>query len=489
MTATDERPQITRRITQRLSLTDLGNARRLVQHFGVGLRHVGPMNQWLYFDGTRWVRDVTGEVERCAKEAARAIREEADLFDEPEKVWKWERSSKNKTKIFDMIRLAATEPGIAIEPSALDSDPWVLNAKNGVVNLRTGKIEEHSPDDLITRICDAEFDAEATSPEWDGFLAKLTDGDPELEAYLQRAIGCAVSGAENEKALFVFLGPGDTGKSTLLRIIMQVLGDYAIQAERNLLLSRAHEPHPTGIADLFGRRMAVCTEVNPEQRFDVALVKQLTGGDRLKARRMRQDFFEFDPTHTLFLACNDVPRFDPTDEALWNRHHIVPFSNRIPANQQNPHLADELLERSEAILAWVVQGCLEWQRDGLGEPESLRSTKAEHRAKVDPVFRFIEEHFERDDSSSVEATLIYGLFKAFASANGLQELTQRKFGARLTSMGIPRGRGPNGRTTYIGVRTLKDLNLPPLSTQHERDSLITEDPSDGSAVETCDASR
>ena len=237
---------------------------------------------------------------------------EQDLHEDSEKLFRWCRTSKNRTRLDAMVALAKSEPGIAITPGDLDADPWLLNVQNGTVDLRTGELRPHVSEDLQTKICHAEYHPGATSDRWERFLDDICDRNDALKSYLKRAVGCSLSGEENEKALFVLWGEGDTGKTTFIRAIMVVLGDYAIQAERNLLLQRSHEAHPTGIADLLGRRLAICTEITKDQRFDSGLVKQLTGGDRLKARRMRQDFFEFDPTHTLWLACNDVPRVDVT---------------------------------------------------------------------------------------------------------------------------------------------------------------------------------
>ena len=378
-------PGVGNPIDFKLSLADLGNAQRLVHYFGKYLRWVGPLGKWFYFDGRRWVADETGEVMRCAKATALAIRKETEAWSpDPGELFKWAGKSKSRERLQAMVSLAASEPGIALVPGQLDADPWLLNVENGTLDLRTGKLRLHEPDDLQTKMCNAAYSVHATSERWERFLDEITGGSAALKGLLQRAVGCSLSGAENEKMLFILWGEGDTGKTTFLRIVMEVLGDYAIQAERNLLLQRKHEAHPTGVADLLGRRMAVCTEVSKDQRFDSALVKQLTGGDRLKARRMRQDFFEFDPTHTLWLACNDVPQVDLSDQALENRLCIMHFTHRIPVEQQDKYLVDRLLEDRTAILAWAVQGCLAWQREGLNAAPTLAQANEELHSRVDP---------------------------------------------------------------------------------------------------------
>lgn len=448
-------------------MADLGNAQRLVHYFGEHIRWVGALGQWFYFDGQRWVPDETGELMRCAKATALAIPKEHQAWDEDgrDKLFRWARTSKSRPRLEAMLSLAASEPDIALLPEQLDANPWLLNVENGTVDLKTGALRPHAPEDLLTRTTWAEYDPEAESDRWDDFLGTITDGSEQLARYLQRAIGCALSGAENEKALFILHGAGDTGKTTFLRVIMEVLGEYAIQAERNLLLQRSHEPHPTGIADLFGRRLAVCTEVNKSQKFDAALVKQLTGGDRLRARRMRQDFFEFEPTHTLFLACNDVPGFDPTDGALWRRLKIIPFDRRIPIDEQDPHLVEKLLEDREAILAWAVQGCIAWQPEGLGEPKRLNQAAESHRQHVDPIYRFVQEDCESVPGHEIGATDLYENYKAAEKTHGRMPRSQKEFGSRLSDLGILRDRGSTGRTTYRGIRPLKNLKDSPLSTE------------------------
>ena len=477
-------PEVGEPIDFRLSLADLGNAQRLVHYFGARLRWVKPLNRWFYFDGQRWAVDETGEVMRCAKATALAIAKEADAWpSDEEALWKWAKTSKGRSRLEAMIVLAGTEPSIALIPDQLDADPWLLNVLNGTVDLRTGELRAHDAADLQTKICYADYSPGATSDRWERFLDDICERNDALKGFLKRAVGCSLSGDENEKALFVLWGEGDTGKTTFIRAVMEVLGDYAVQAERNLLLQRKHEAHPTGIADLFGRRLAVCTEVNKDQRFDEGLVKQLTGGDRLKARWMRQDFFEFDPTHTLWLACNDVPHVDPSGGAMWNRLFIIPFTNAIPVEQQDKHLVDGLLEDAEAILAWAVEGCMEWQQEGLGEPPELARAKAQQRKLVDPVYRFIDEGCDLTDGPSIEATILYEVFKKWASRRGLPVLTQKVFGSRLSAMGLSKGRGSNGRTLYKGVGLLKDLNHSPLSAQQSEVGVITEDPSEGSEEE------
>ena len=461
--------------------TDMGNARRLVRRYGGGIRWVGPWSQWLVYDGMRWALDERERIMRFAKLTATKIRQEAKRHSDPDQLYKWANQSQSQHRLRAMVEVARSDHRVAILPARLDADPWLLNVQNGTVDLRTGGLRPHCADDLLSKLCNAEYHLGLESERWQTFLDDITNGSTELQSYLKRVAGCTLSGAENEKRLFVLWGEPDTGKTTFVSAIMHVLGDYALQAERSLLLERRNEAHPTGIADLFGRRLAVCSEPSAGQRFDSGLVKQLTGGDRLTARKMRQDFREFDPTHTIWLACNDIPQISPEDEAMWGRLGVIPFMHRVPEDEQNKHLVEELKEHRNAILTWAIEGCLEWQERGLDEPEELIRAKEEHRKLTDPVFRFLHETSALlSGSSAVEATVLFKRFQAWAIDEGLIPESQRVFGIRLTALGACRGRGPTGKTIYLGTGPLKDLNDSPLSNQVEPVDLVSEDPSEGS---------
>ena len=243
---------------------------------------------------------------------------------------KWALQSEDARKIGAMISLATSEPNIPLLPEHLDRDPFLLNVKNGTLDLRTGRLREHRREDLLTKIVPVSFDTNADCPSWRRFLGQVFAADSELIEYVQRLFGYGLTGDVREQILPIFWGRGANGKSTLINIILSMLGeDYAVKASRDLFMSRKSDSHPTQLARLFGKRIIVCTESQEGGRLDEGLVKELTGGDRITARRMREDYWQFDPTHKPILVTNHKPEIRGTDEGIRRRLRLVPFTVRF----------------------------------------------------------------------------------------------------------------------------------------------------------------
>jgi putative DNA primase/helicase len=367
------------RQTPHRTLTDLGNAGRFVDEHGQDVRYCHPWQKWLGWDGKRWAPDDAGEVERKMKATVRAIYVEA-AGEESEKARKalaeHAKRSEAAKRITDALRLARSEPGIPIKPVQLDSDPWLLSVSNGTIELRTGDLREHRRGDYITKLAPVPYDPEAEAPRFEAFLEEILPSAAVRE-FVQRAIGYALNGTTREHKLPVLHGTGGNGKSTLISIILEVFGDYGLQAADDLLMVK-RGARPTEQADLFGRRFVANVETERDCRLSEALVKHLTGGDRIRARRMREDFWEFDPTHTLFLATNHRPEIRGTDHAIWRRIKLVPFDVTIPDKRQDTALLDKLREELPGVLAWAVRGHAAWLESGLGEPEEIRAATASY---------------------------------------------------------------------------------------------------------------
>ena len=457
------------------NLTDLGNAERLVALHGRDVRYVYAWARWLVYDGRRWIVDDAGEVERRAKETARGIYHEAATAPteaERKALADHAKRSEAKSRIADMIALAQSEPGIPVSPVMLDADPWLLNVENGTVDLRTGDLREHRRDDLITKMAGTRYEVAAPAPAFGSFLDRVLPS-AELQRFVQRVVGYCLTGDVSEQALLFLHGAGANGKSTLINAILAMLGEYGQQAAPDLLAAKTGT-HPTELADLKGARFAASVEVEDGRRLAESLVKQLTGGDRIKARFMRQDFFEFDPTHKVFLAANHKPVIRGTDHAIWRRIKLVPFEVTVPKKEQDPRLFEKLGAELPGILAWAVRGCSEWQRNGLGEPDEVRRATEGYRSEMDVLAAFLEERCVLLRNAETQATPLYEAYRHWSDENGERPENQRRFGTRLSERGFEKAKrggvyywfgiglrhdgpgpsGPSGPETAINTKNL-----------------------------------
>jgi putative DNA primase/helicase len=437
--------------TRGFTLTDLGNAERLVDQHGDDLRYCHPWGKWASWNGTRWKIDDTGEVERRAVETVRSIyaeAEDADDSDGRKRIARHAAASESRARIEGMVALARSM--VPVRPEDLDADPLLLNCANGTVDLRTGKLREHRREDLITKLAPVKYDPDAQASTFEKVLARILPSEA-LRRFVQRVIGYAAAGTVLEEILVILYGVGANGKSTLVNILMDALGDYAIQAAPELLLAKRGS-HPTELTDLFGRRFVASIEVDEGRRLAESLVKQLTGRDRIRARRMREDYWEFSPTHTVFLATNHRPEVRGTDHAMWRRIKLVPFEVAIPEEEQDKQLPAKLRDELPGVLAWIVRGCLDYQREGLGEPEEVKTATQGYRSEMDVLAAFIEDRCVIHPNASAGATPLYRAYKDWCEEAGEDRLTQTKFGRRLKERGFRNEKAQTVTWYGIGLR-------------------------------------
>jgi putative DNA primase/helicase len=459
--------------------TDWGNAQRLVREHGAHLRYCFSWGKWLVWDGNRWKLDESGEVMRRAKETVHEMyREASDNFqrlqgqlealpkDDPNEkqlllALKEAKAdldhalkSESLRRLESMVRLAESEPGVPIGHEELDKDPWLLNVRNGTIDLRTEEVRPPRREDLLTRRLDVDFDPEAKAPRWEEFLAQIMDKNPELIDFLCRAIGYTLTGSVKEQVLFFLHGSGANGKSTFLGTILHLLGDYGMQAPAELIMVRQGETHPTERADLCGRRMVYCIEVDQGRHMAESLVKQLTGGERIRARRMREDFWEFGPTHKLFLAGNHKPKIRGTDNGIWRRIHLIPFTVAIEEKDQDKDLPEKLRAELPGILAWAVRGCLEWQKQGLNPPKEVREATDRYRDEMDDLAAFLEENGVLGQGKKAQSTRLWKRYRDWSGGRGSLQ-NQKELKKALTDRGFtPKRSGPNGEVEFHGLALL-----------------------------------
>ena len=404
-----------------LHCTDLGNARRFITRYGHLLRYCFPWRKWLVWDGRRWAPDNTGQVFRFAHETTRSILDEAQAVDnkaERERLIKHAIRSEQEARINAMVSVARSLLGSQVTPDLLDSDDWLLNVPNGTIDLGTGKLREHRREDLITKIAPVEYDPAAECPLWLEVLDRIMSRNEKLIAYLQRLFGMYLTGDISVQELFIFWGGGANGKNTVLDTIIGLMGDYACVAPPDLLTAKGRNEHPTEIADLFGRRLVVVSEMDQGRRLRTSFVKQITGDQYLKCRRMREDFWQFRRTHKTVLVTNNKPVVRESSKAMWRRIRLVPFTVTIPDEEQDHHLLRKLRAEWPGILRWLVEGCLLWQQNGLGTPQVVAAATHTYRVEQDQLAQFVAECCQRGGDLYVTRGDVWEAFQAWGKRVG-----------------------------------------------------------------------
>lgn len=433
--------------------TDYGNAERLVAAHGSDLHYVHPWRRWYVWDGRRWAPDATAEVHRRAKAVARAIYHEAAEAEDREErdhLGKWAARSEESSRINAMITMAASEPGVPLLPDAFDTDPYLLTVLNGTIDLRTATIRAHGRDDLITKLVPAEYDPAAECPRWLAFLERILGGDEEMVGFLQRAVGYSLTGATSEQCLFFLYGEGANGKSTFLEMLRLLGGEYAMQADFTTFLDGPRADGPRNdIARMFGARLVTSSEVGEGKRLNESLVKSLTGGDTVAARFLYAEAFEFRPAFKLWLAANHRPVIRGTDDAIWRRIRLIPFTVQIPEGERDPFLVRQLTAELSGILAWAVEGCQRWLENGLRPPAGVIQATTEYRQESDALGAFLEENCVIGVGEFVKASELYQAYVKWAEAQGHGRMSSTAFGRRLTDRGFPAEKRGSGSARVI----------------------------------------
>lgn len=439
--------------------TDHANARRLIKLHRDKLRYCHPWRTWLVWDGSRWKPDDNGEVTRLSLSLADQVWTEARQSGDPGALRFAARTAGEKSVSATLALASALVP---IQPADLDANSWLLNCPNGTLDLSSGELLPHRREDCITKLCPTEYAPNAKSETWERFLASIFGGDRETIAFVQRWFGYCLTGDVREQVLPIFHGTGSNGKSTLLTAFTETVGtDYAMKAVPDLLLSKKHESHPTERADLFGRRFVACVETGDGRRLNETLVKELTGGDRIRARRMKKDFFEFAPTHKAILCTNHRPDVRGTDHAIWRRIRLVPFAVQFwdedkgetgpAALRQDKGLKDRLDAEAQGILAWAVRGCLDWQkRGGLGDPPAVHAATAEYRASEDVLQQFLDACCNVDPTSRTKSSELYDVYAKWCAESGEIAMSQKKLANSLSDRGY-QNRKSGGVKVWNGI--------------------------------------
>ena len=446
------------------NMTDVGNAVRLVKRHGNDIRHCLPWKAWLAWDGRRWRKDETGEIYRRAVDTVKAIPKEAEEVEGADvgELVKWALKSEDSGKVEAMVRRASFMDGVPIVPDELDVDDWTMNVQNGTLDLRTGLLRPHRREDLLTKIAPVAYVPEAKCPIFERFLLESMGGDEELVAYLQRAAGYSLTGDISEHAMFILYGVGRNGKSTFLESVSSAIGDYGTTTEFSTWFERKSENVRHDLADLKGARYVTAIESQQGKKLDEAIIKSITGGDTVKARHLYANYFTFRPQLKLWLATNHKPVISGTDKGIWARIRLVPFEVTIPEAKRDKSLRVKLLAELPGILAWLVRGCLEWQRIGLAEPASIREATADYQEEMDTLADFFRECCGFHPGFRCLASDLYAAYRNFCKEDGQRDediMKSRSFGMRLTDRGLKRerARDRSNKHQWLGIAIVDDM--------------------------------
>ena len=460
--------------------------------------------RWLKWTGHYWEEDLIGNVLADLDSVARVygreaahqalLRQEATTSNKKQDAQDAEQLERELFKRIhdlrtlsrkkDVLYLSARgNDSLAIRGDEWDCNPWLLACRNGVIDLKTGDFNPGRPQDFVKTVSPAEWvgiDREA--PEWEKFLKDIFNGNSELIEYIQRLLGYSITGSTREHILPILYGEGRNGKGTLLETLKYILGSLASPIPAEMLVSEARLRSSAGpspdIMLLRGRRLVWGSETDEGRRLDIGKVKWLTGSDTLVGRPPHgKHMVEFEPTHTLFLLTNHKPVIPPHEYAMWERIHLIPFDlsyvdepKKPNERKRDPYLPEKLREESSGILAWLIRGCLEWQRVGLRPPVIVKAATSKYKEDEDILGHFLEERTYTEVTARVQAGVLYNKYKEWCVNYGYSPLGGRKFGERMGERFKKRA-GAKGNF-YEGIALIPDGQIEVFGDSNDYSNLI-----------------
>jgi putative DNA primase/helicase len=407
-----------------------------VERHGDEFRYVAEWGFWLRWDGKHWREEKTLMVNDSIKTICAELARDMDRNSEI-------RSLLKHNTISGAEKIARADRRVAATVEQWDKDPWCLNTPSGVVNLRDGSIRKHDPNDYFTKLTGFAPDSNCPTPNWDAHLTLFFGGDAEMIAYMYRVWGYCLTGDVSEDAIFFCYGEGDNGKTTTMELLRAIWGEYAQDAPMEMFTAKkfGHD-HPTELTILHGARLVTASENERGSRFSEARVKKLTGGGRIKARKMRRDFFEFPPTHKLMFDGNHRPRLSSVGDAWRRRMNIILWAVKIASADKDPNIDQKLLREAPGILSKIVAGCLEWKKIGLKPPKKVTDATANYLTEQDVMKEWFEDCVEVDTTGQIGffTSELYPSYKAFVELRGERPSGQTAFSedleSRATEFGI-----------------------------------------------------
>ncbi|MGE7932148.1 phage/plasmid primase, P4 family [Viridibacillus arvi] len=434
---------------RKFKLTDLGNAERIAYEYGHVIRYI-PSVGWYIWNGKYWEYDEKGKLHRLV---AKVVRKLGESNDETEQKWArhCEKHNVRESAIKDLKILV---PG---DRSDFDRHKYLLNIENGVLDLKTGKLQPHNRELSLTKITNITFDESAKCPEWLSFLEQIFLGDKELIEYMQRLIGYSLTGEISEQIMVFLIGGGSNGKSTFINTIKDIMGEYGKQAKSDTFIKKKETGANNDIARLVSSRFVSAIESEDGEQLSEAFVKQITGGEPVLARFLRQEYFEFIPEFKVFFTTNHKPVIKGVDEGIWRRVKLVPFNLQLPKEKRDLKLAEKLSLEMSGILNWAIEGCLKWQHSGLCEPVIVKKATGDYKEDMDILGPFLYEccYVPMIDEVKIEAKELYEIYFNWCHKTGEHALKNRAFYRMLETKGFKKKKGNQNKTFIHGV-TLKE---------------------------------
>jgi len=431
-----------------LHFTDTSNAYRLLKEHGKDLRFNSLWKKWLIWNGARWELDDGYLIHDCALKMIKAIYnelKETTDYRERLEIEKYGMQSESVRRRKAIVEAASWIPELNVKTDQLDKDPFLLNVLNATIDLRTGEVYKQKQDDLITRIANVDYDPNADCPAWKQFIREIMNYNTELIHFIQNAAGWAVTGDTSEQTMFILFGTGANGKSTFLNTLMNLLGDYSVATPTETFMKKTGDQISNDIARLRGTRFVMTSEAEHGRRISEPLIKQITGSDRMTARFLYGEFFNFVPTFKIFMATNHKPVIKGTDHGIWRRIKLIPFTTRIEEEKQDKYLEKKLMLEASGILNWLIEGAGRWCREGLKTPKIIISATDEYRAEMDVIGNFIKERCVQGNGISIRARELFKCYQDWCGDHNEHAVSERFLGLRLKEMGLEQKRCNDGR--------------------------------------------
>jgi putative DNA primase/helicase len=402
------------------------------------LRYVALWGRWMRYDDCCWRPDETLNVYDMVRDLCREC---------------YGKKAESAATIASIEKLSRCDRRVAATIKQWDTDLYLLGTPDGTVDLRTGRVRPNDPEDFITKVTSVSPDGDC--PLWLSFLWRIMSGDEAMIKFIQRMLGYSLTGVTSEHAMFFLYGTGANGKSVFITTVSGILVDYHTTAPiTTFVQSQGSDQHPTDLAGLRGARLVTAIETEEGRKWAENKIKSITGGDKISARFMRQDFFEFLPVFKLIIAGNNKPTLRTVDEAIRRRLHLLPFAVTIPEGERNKALADELKPEWPGILQWMIEGCLEWQRIGLAPPETVRVATEDYFSDQDVLSGWIEEACDADPGNEFKNETLAALYESWAAyikKLGGEPGGRNSFSDRLVAKGFARKRTKGG-SIFRGIR-------------------------------------